>query len=250
MLILTPQQTLKLSEWFAPERPGPLVGMHLINTGHGACWVDRWPEPRAVLASSADNYIFAGEVAAFPVAELRSRVRGYVEAPESFVPLLALSSVHCKPWPRVIFECRRKITPPTSNAVRRLTLADAHHLWGLHSENAWITKTWGGPRELAASGYAFGAFINEQLVALACTFYLGAQYEDIGVITEREFRGRGLSTACAAALCADIIAREHIPSWSTSTDNLASIRVAEKLGFTLHRHDVLYLVDILLPETN
>ncbi len=250
MLLLTPHQIVELKDWFAPERPGPLVGMHVLNTGHGAFWVDRWPEPRAVLASSADNYVFAGEAAAFNVKELRSRVRGYVEAAGRFVPLLTLASANCKPWPRVIFECRRKIAPANSPAVRRLTLADAPHLWALHSENAWISKTWGGPLGLAASGYAFGAFINQQLVALACTFYLGAHYEDIGVITEREFRGRGLSTACAAALCADIIARGHIPSWSTSTDNLASIRVAEKLGFTLHRHDMLYLVDITPHETD
>ena len=65
--------------------------------------------------------------------------------------------------------------------------------------------------------------------------------------SEREFRGRGLSTACASALCGDIIARGHTPSWSTSTDNVASIRVAEKLGFTLQRHDLLYLVGVPFP---
>jgi len=67
-------------------------------------------------------------------------------------------------------------------------------------------------------------------------------------VTEPQFRGGGLSTACAAALCEDIRARSHQPSWATSPDNLASIRVAEKLGFTLQRRDVLYVVGIPIPE--
>lgn len=247
MILLSPQKTAELKNWFAPERPGPLIGMHVINTGNGACWVDRWPAPRAVLATTADNVTLAGAAEAFHAAELRSRVRGYIEAPENFARLLALVCADCKPWPRVIFELRHNLKQKTSPAVRRLTSADAHHLWALGYENSWISKTWGGPFGLAASGYAFGAFINERLTAVACTFYLGAHYEDIGVVTEREFQGRGLSTACAAALCEDIIARGHIPSWSTSTDNLASIRVAEKLGFTLQRRDLLYLVGVPLP---
>ncbi len=55
------------------------------------------------------------------------------------------------------------------------------------------------------------------------------------------FRGRGLSPACAARVIADIRARGRTPSWSTSRDNTASRRVAEKLGFARHRDDVLYV---------
>jgi hypothetical protein len=41
MLQLTPAQTATLQSWFLPERPGPLAGAHLLNTGHGGCWGDR-----------------------------------------------------------------------------------------------------------------------------------------------------------------------------------------------------------------
>lgn len=247
MLLLSPPQYAEIKNWFAAERPGPLVGMHVINTGNGALWVDRWPTPRAVLATTADNVSLVGAADAFHADELHSRVRGYIEASENFASQFALLFSDFKPWPRVIFELRQKLAATASPMVRKLTGADAHHLWALSYENSWISKTWGGPFGLAASGYAFGAFINERLTAVACTFYLGAHYEDIGVVTEREFRGRGLSTACAAALCENITARGHIPSWSTSTDNVASLRVAKKLGFTLQRHDLLYLVGIPLP---
>jgi len=82
---------------------------------------------------------------------------------------------------------------------------------------------------------------------VAGTFFAGAQYEDIGVVTEPGFRRRGLNTACAAALCRDVRARGHTPSWSTSADNLASLRVAEKLGFVRHRSDVLIVTGVEVP---
>jgi predicted GNAT family acetyltransferase len=94
---------------------------------------------------------------------------------------------------------------------------------------------------------AWGGFIGGRLAAVACTFFAGRGHEEIGVVTEPGYRGRGLSAACAAGLCGDIVARGRIPSWTTSPDNAASMRVAEKLGFTFQRRDVLYVVGIPIP---
>jgi len=76
---------------------------------------------------------------------------------------------------------------------------------------------------------------------------VGDRHEDIGVVTEAAFRGHGLSPACAARVMADIRGRRRTPSWSTSRDNTASRRVAEKLGFVKHRDDVLYIAGKPLP---
>jgi predicted GNAT family acetyltransferase len=84
--------------------------------------------------------------------------------------------------------------------------------------------------------------VDGRLVAVACSFFVGERFEDIGVVTESTHRGLGLSTACAAALCGDIRSRGRRPSWTTSTDNRPSLRVADKLGFVVQRHDRLLLV--------
>ena len=81
-----------------------------------------------------------------------------------------------------------------------------------------------------------------RLASLACSFFAGYQYEDIGVITATAFRGRGLSTACTTALCHDILERGRFPSWSTTPGNVGSRRVAEKLGFIHQRNDYLYVI--------
>lgn len=87
------------------------------------------------------------------------------------------------------------------------------------------------------------------LASVAVPFFIGERYEDPGVVTEAEYRGRGLSTACAARLLADIRARGRLLTWTTSPDNVASLRVARKLGFRPVREDQLYLVRTPVPRS-
>jgi predicted GNAT family acetyltransferase len=191
----------------------------------------------------------AGDPNAFQPADLKGRIAGFVEVPDPFVPLIKATFPDLTFWDRVIFQLdtQPRFTSPARIHIRRLTAVDAYHLWGLSPEISWISKTWSGPIGLAASGFAWGAFVDGQLVSVACSFFLGIQFEEIGVVTEPAFRGRGLSVACAGALCKDIQDRGRQPSWSTSPDNTGSVRVAEKLGFTLQRRDHLYLIGVRNP---
>jgi RimJ/RimL family protein N-acetyltransferase len=250
MQLLTPLQLKALRPWFVPERPGPLVGPHVLHTGNGAAYADRWPDPQALLINTAGNYSLRGCPDALQPADLVELVQGFVEAPPAFLPLLQATFSQVEYWPRIILELPAEPTcrlPPEAY-FRRLQREDAHHLWALSSGSNWIVKTWGGPPGAAASGMAWGAFVNGRLVSVALTFFVGERYEELGVVTEPGFRGRGLSAACAGQLARDIRARGRIPSWTTSTDNTASQRVAEKIGFSFHRHDTLYLVGQPRPE--
>jgi RimJ/RimL family protein N-acetyltransferase len=250
MILLTPEQTATLKNWFLPERPGPLIGSHVIHTGNGVCFVDRWPAPQVVLVETAGNYTLLGQAQALIPVDIQPHIKGFVETSEAFVPLLKAAFPDVRAWPRVVFAQRDPAGLVTVNddAVRRLGPSDTHLLQSLDPESAWISKTWGGPGGLARSGFGWGAFVAGQLASVACTFFLGETYEEIGVVTEPRFRGLGLSTACARALCHDIRARGHQPSWTTSPDNSASIRVAEKLGFIGQRNDWLYVVGIEIPK--
>lgn len=250
LLSLTLPLLTGLKPRFLPDRPGPLIAMHVIHTGHGHAWADRWPDPRAFLTETAGNYSLSGDPAALTADDLRPLISGFVEAPDAFVPLLRAAFPDLIRWPRVIYSLPGPphYTFPDRFIIRRLGAEDAGHLANLSEESNWIYKTWYGAENLANSGHAWGAFADGQLVSVANSFFVGARYEDLGVITEPGFRGRGLSAACAGMMCADVIARGRIPSWSTSTDNIASMRVAEKLGFQRERWDVLYVANFGVPE--
>ena len=220
-----------------------------MQTGNGSVWVDRRPAPRAIIAEIAGNYSLSGDPQALHAAELRERIRGFVAAPPAWLPALESAFPNLTRWERVVLELRsdQHLALPENHLVRRLTVTDAHHLWGLSPAAAWITKTWGGPAGLASSGHAWGAFADGRLVSVACTFMVGSRHEDLGVATEPGFQGRGLSTACADALCADVRRRGRQATWSTSPHNLASLRVAAKLGFTERRRDCLYVIGVPIP---
>jgi RimJ/RimL family protein N-acetyltransferase len=252
MIELTLTEARRLRPWFTDERPGPdTIAAHVLSTEHGKIYVDRWPEPRAVLVESAGNYLLRGEPRALTVTELRPHVHGFVAAHPAFERLLRGIGQRFAVWPRVVAELAELDTPANGRAagvvVRRLGPADADAIGGLDTELSWISLTWGGPSGLAASGYGWGAFVDGQLVSVACTFFRGERYEDIGVVTAPEYQGRNLSTRCVAALCAEILDRGRQPTWSTSTDNLPSQRVAEKAGFRWVRDDVLYVVGVKVP---
>jgi len=233
-------ETEGVRDWFRPEVPGPLVGPHVLRTGHGRILADDPHDPGTVLAEAGDNYDLSGDPAGLDLAELPP---GFYRTDEDFVPLLAERSgeLHC--WPRVICELdgEPRPVPETAAEVRFLGPGDEAALAGLSPDLQWISKTLGGHAGVAASGLAAGAFLDGELVSVALPFYLGEQYEDLGVVTEKEYRGRGLSAACTARVVEAVLRRGRRPSWSTSPDNLGSRRVAAKLGFRHVREDLLYV---------
>lgn len=249
MIHLPLSQYPSLRLFFHPEAPVYPVGLHVINTGHGRLFADRWPGPRAVLAESAGNYTLTGDPLALAPVDLRPLVRGFVSAPEIFAPLLYEAFPELVIWQRVdlLLRSSPRFTMPQGAEVRRLVAADASRLMEVDDDLDWVGKTWGGMTGLTAGGRAWGAFVEGRLASIACTFFQGDRYEDIGVVTRPEFRRMGLSTACAGLLCQEILARGCLPTWNTSPDNLASLRVAEKLGFEWQRADRLYVIGVEIP---
>ena len=81
MITLTASQYMSLRSFFYPETPVYPVGLHVLNSGHGRLYADRWPEPHAVLAESAGNYTLTGDPRTLAPGDLRPLVRGFVSAP-------------------------------------------------------------------------------------------------------------------------------------------------------------------------
>lgn len=237
-----------LRPWFQPERPGPLVFEHVLASGRGQVLADRWPDPRVVVAESAENYALRGDPGVLPDADLDA-ITGLVEAPPEWLPRLRRSDPGVKLWPRVVAHL-----PPGTRAAarapgaRRLVPADAPAVTALPDDIAWIHESWGGVGPMLAADVAYGAIVDGKLVAVAVAFFQGLEYEDIGVVTAKGYRRRGLSAACAAAVVADIRRRGRVPSWTTSPDNAGSLAVAKQLGFVHDRDDVLYAVRTPIPS--
>jgi len=115
-------------------------------------------------------------------------------------------------------------------AVRQLTLDDLELL-----QSAPVASPgggFGGPRPLLTHGVVACAIVSGRIVCLAQTYARSERHADIGVFTHEDWRGRGFATAAAAIVARRVQEAGQTPVWSTGEDNWASLRVAQKLGFT------------------
>lgn len=80
-------------------------------------------------------------------------------------------------------------------------------------------------------GVVAGAVLDQRLVSVASMATSSETYGDVGVHTLEAWRGRGFATATASLVARTVQERGLLPVWSCVEENVASLRIAEKLGF-------------------
>jgi hypothetical protein len=117
-----------------------------------------------------------------------------------------------------------------NEAVRLLTPEDATRLAKAPAEvqgNGYKTHA-----AMVTDGIAAGAIVDNNIVAIAHTYAENNLHTDIGVSTIEAWREKGFATAAASLVAQEIQTSGKVPVWSCGEDNIASLRVAQKLGFT------------------
>lgn len=235
-----------LTDWFTAGAPGTAaLPEHVRTHGTGQWWADRTDAPRALAVSCAGHVLLGGDPRAVSPDGLAQFTASHVVASARFLPVLGAAFDRLVPDERMVYVHRERVAaprPPRGVRVRRMTGDDALALAALWPDADWIHASWGGPSALAASGHAVAAFDRgDRVVAVACSYFAGAAYEDVAVATAPEHRRKGLAHACVAALTADISARGRTASWSCARDNRPSRLLAWTAGFRLHREYTHYV---------
>ncbi|MCI4348112.1 MAG: GNAT family N-acetyltransferase, partial [Thermoplasmata archaeon] len=128
-------------------------------------------------------------------------------------------------------------------AVRRLGLEDLPLI-----ERADPLVRGGGYatfEEMLTEGAAAAGIVEDRIVARATLSADNGKYADIGVHTLEPWRRQGMSSAGVSLVAQEVVARGLIPVWSTGEHNLASQRVAEKVGFRPYGRDQYLIFDAL-----
>ncbi|MER7674539.1 GNAT family N-acetyltransferase [Kitasatospora sp. NPDC096128] len=238
---------------FAVELPGPsLLPAHVTRSAHGGWWADDPGTVRALLVHCGPERLLHGDPARLDPAVLARYGRGQFHAPERFLPLLGRTFTHLTPWVRVLHvhaERPRPVSRHTAAWVRPLGAADEAHLdrFARRSTTAgrtagphWTAETWGSHRALAASGFAWGAFLGPYLASLVCGYLVGHEHLDLAVATDPAFRRLDLALACVHAATAAAHARGLTPTWSAPRSNHASRALAEAAGFRPVRQELVH----------
>jgi L-amino acid N-acyltransferase YncA len=80
-------------------------------------------------------------------------------------------------------------------------------------------------------GVVAGAVVGEELVSRVALELSTETYADLNAHTLAAWRNRGLGSAAASLVAAELRNRDLTPVWSAGEENLASRRIAEKVGF-------------------
>ncbi|MGW1891286.1 GNAT family N-acetyltransferase [Streptomyces sp. NPDC002004] len=254
MIEVHPRQLAPVDDWFSAGRPGPAtIGEHMLTTGVGRWWADRAVRPRAVAAACAGHVLLGGTPDGLVPRALAPLAHSVIVAPGRFLPVLRSAFDRLTPWERMVWTLQaeaRTCAVPRGVTVRRLGPADTPALGTVDATAAWVTASWGGPAGLAGSGHGWAAVDGDgQVLAVACTYFRGARFEDVAVFTATEHRRRGLALACVTALNADIAGRGRLPSWNCSVLNRASRLLAWHAGFRLVREYVHHTAGAPTPCT-
>ena len=116
--------------------------------------------------------------------------------------------------------------------INRPLLADSA-LANVEQVRAEIRWMWPSEARFYQQGFGWSAVVEKQIVCWCTAEYLSAGRCGIGITTVPEFEGRGIATATAARFVREALQRELTPYWECRSNNIGSIRVAEKLGFEL-----------------
>ena len=113
-------------------------------------------------------------------------------------------------------------------AVRELTRDDLGLLRAAGMDGGGFR---GGLSALLEEGAVVGPVVDGRIVGTAQTSAITDRYADIGVSTDERWRERGFATAAASIVARRVQETGRTPVWSCGEDNVASLRVARKLGF-------------------
>jgi GNAT superfamily N-acetyltransferase len=96
----------------------------------------------------------------------------------------------------------------------------------------WVLSFWRSIEDFVETGFGFGLIEGEAMASWCLTVYATGCDFELGLATVPECRSRGFATLVAAASLEHSVAQGFTPHWHCDEHNVASIRVAEKVGFS------------------
>jgi GNAT superfamily N-acetyltransferase len=118
---------------------------------------------------------------------------------------------------------------------RNLLESDSQNLDQVTGEIAWM---WPGSRDdaierFATHGFGSVAMIGRRIVCWCTAEYVSADRCGIGIETVEDCQRQGIATATAAHFIGTALDRGTQPFWECYSENVPSVRLANRLGFQL-----------------
>lgn len=97
--------------------------------------------------------------------------------------------------------------------------------------HSYYEEYWGSVANFLANGFGYCVLHNERVVSECTSIFVGDAIAEVDIATHKEYRGNGLAFITAKAFIHHCLKNNFIPRWDCDVNNLASIKLAKKLGF-------------------
>lgn len=247
--------------WF----PGPHLELVMASIGAGNSAAQLWKAEQpaeatlAMLWDKGNNvFYFSGDhigpatqqaLAELIVADIRPRAlaersryfKAHVISPaleDALVGLFKGITLHEMPTlffgfmqPRPVLIAAPSVEGIWFLPIDRAFLA-AEQFENIERVRAEIRWMWRSEDRFCEYGLGYAAVVQNQVVCWCTAEYLSAERCGIGIETVQAYERRGVATATAAQFVQLCLDRGVAPFWECRANNVGSIRVAEKVGFT------------------
>jgi RimJ/RimL family protein N-acetyltransferase len=154
-------------------------------------------------------------------------------------------------WFRALeVDWRRKL--PTGFRMQQIDeqLLEQTQLKNYQEMCGWIDSFWHSQPNFLAKGIGYCLLEGDSIVSWCLSVYVGVKNIELGLATIPAYRNRGFATLVAAA-CVEYCSEHYIvPHWHCFKTNLASIAVAEKVGFEKVMEYPVYRFQTLLSDSS
>ncbi|MEE9593113.1 MAG: GNAT family N-acetyltransferase [Thermoplasmata archaeon] len=266
---LEPGDYQKARSLFQPLDYQLIIRAVLEGTSPGSVHVDDIDDPRSALLCSAEGCFLAGDetISAFNLALRDLLVRKFFAGnASSGADEEMVFTVQPDGWIarfRVLFEGRQPRQVPRKHCACsevkidwRARIPNGYSLQRIDREflcrakrdvpshiPSWMQANWGSIDAFMERGFGYGMIHDGAVVSWSLADCVSGTECEIGIRTRQDYRRRGLATLTAAANVARALSHGFTRvGWHTNEENIASVRVAEKVGFIESRDYVWHVV--------
>ncbi len=112
------------------------------------------------------------------------------------------------------------------------------------AEKIGVLASWASIDDFLNKGIGFAIMKDGQLASYCYSVFSSEDAIEIDVHTKENFRGLGLATLVSSPVINQCIANGKNPNWECFWDNTPSLRLAEKLGYSVEKEYPVYYWEI------
>lgn len=265
MLELRKNCFINVEKIFKPVAFNLLVESVLHDNTHGRVWADNPDKPKtAVLWTTMTDMIFCGQIDTDFLAEFRQELTNKIvpKMQQMQIPFLVIyypdekwkkalqkmlaeyTIKHIKRYNYKFSKFNKKFVN-SKYTIQRLTPDFAENKpqnW--QQVMGWIYSFWTDLDDFYKNGIGFFIKQDNAIASWCLSVYKGVGKYELGLATAPEFQKKGMATQVAGHTIEYCCDHNIAPLWQCNVSNIASVKLAQKLGYSVERDYYVIQTDL------